>query len=284
MFHKLILKCFEILRSFWQFLKILCVFYIIIILLYWIQDLTQSDWAWISFFKPSLDSLLNFANNIYTFSFEFSGSIIELKYVIAILIIILAGFSTSVLTLLTNIFEEIYKNTRYVCKKTQENALNRELRNNIEKEEMSINNYVVTIHTKVRANFDHKEISVDLDKQNELMIDFIESKIGIKPMIFEGGFMYMFDNYNKIDDILEVLFKVLHASTPISYAICIQAGDNLPQLKKLISLANFGKITMAADTSYRYRFNVTHRYQTSQIGVFQNDGKTIEVHEFRELS
>lgn len=284
MLHKLILKGFDFLKSIWQFLKIVCVFCIIILLLYWIQNLTKANWVWMSYFKPFLDTLLDVANNIYSLSFEFFGSVIELKYISAVLILTAACFGMSLLTLLTGVLEEAYKSTHYICKKTQEIALNKELRDNIEKEEKSINKYVVTIHTRVRTNFDHREINVDLDKQNELMIDFIKSKLGIKPMIFEEGFMYMFNNYGKIDDVLDVLFKVLHASTPISYAICIQAGDNLPQLKKLISLKNFGKITMAADTSYRYRFNVTHRYQTSQIGVFQNDDKTIEVHEFKEFS
>ena len=41
--------------------------------------------------------------------------------------------------------------------------------------------------------------------------------------------------------------------------------------------------TMAADTSYRYRYNETHRYQTSQIGVFQYGDKTLEVHEFKQF-
>ena len=40
---------------------------------------------------------------------------------------------------------------------------------------------------------------------------------------------------------------------------------------------------MAADTSYRYRYNETHRYQTSQIGVFQYGDKTLEVHEFKQF-
>ena len=45
----------------------------------------------------------------------------------------------------------------------------------------------------------------------------------------------------------------------------------------------YTSITMAADTSYRYRYNETHRYQTSQIGVFQYGDKTLEVHEFKQF-
>ena len=205
-------------------------------------------------------------------------------WISAIIILLACYFGMNLVILLTNIIEAGYKSTHYICKKTQEIALNKELRDSIEREERSINKYVVTIHTKVKPNFSHKGINVDLEQQNGMMVDFIKNKLGVKPMIFEEGFMYNFDNYGKIDSVLEVLFKVMHGSTPIDYAICIQAGDNMPQLRKLISLKNFGKITMAADTSYRYRFNATHRYQTSQIGVFQNGDKTIEVHEFREFS
>ena len=284
MLHKIILKGFDCLKSFWHFLKIVCVFCIIMLLLFWIQKLTHASWKWMEYFAPHLKTLLDVSDNICSLSFEFFGTIIELKYISAIIILLACYFGMNLVILLTNIIEAGYKSTHYICKKTQEIALNKELRDSIEREERSINKYVVTIHTKVKPNFSHKGINVDLEQQNGMMVDFIKNKLGVKPMIFEEGFMYNFDNYGRIDSVLEVLFKVMHGSTPIDYAICIQAGDNMPQLRKLISLKNFGKITMAADTSYRYRFNATHRYQTSQIGVFQNGDKTIEVHEFREFS
>ena len=84
-----------------------------------------------------------------------------------------------------------------------------------------------------------------------------------------------------------MFFKVLHSTAPIEYAICVQVlsgQEQINELNKLISLKHFGKITMAADTSYRYRYNQFHRYQTSQIGIFQNGNKTLEVHEFKEFS
>ena len=112
-------------------------------------------------------------------------------------------------------------------------------------------------------------------------------KLEIAPIPYDGGFMYSFTDFNKIDSVLKILFKVLHSTTPLDYSICIQAGEQTPenirQLNKLISLKHFGKITMAADTSYRYRYNETHRYQTSQIGVFQYGDKTLEVHEFKQF-
>lgn len=173
------------------------------------------------------------------------------------------------------------------AKKTEEAVLNKSLKEQIEAEEKKISKYVVTIHTEVKAKFSHKEINVDLKAQNEYMNKFIMEKLEIAPIPYEGGFMYSFTDFNKIDSVLKILFKVLHSTTPLDYSICIQAGEQTPenirQLNKLISLKHFGKITMAADTSYRYRYNETHRYQTSQIGVFQYGDKTLEVHEFKQF-
>ena len=115
------------------------------------------------------------------------------------------------------------------------------------------------------------------------MNKFISEKTSVKAMMFDGGFLYNFIDFDKIDTVLDVLFKVLHSSAPIDYAICIQSGDNIEQLKKLSSLNHFGMISMAADTAYRYKYNETHRYQTAQVGVFQNGDRTLEVHEFKEI-
>ena len=102
-------------------------------------------------------------------------------------------------------------------------------------------------------------------------------------MNYDGGFLYQFNSFNEIDSVLDTLFKVIHSNAPLDYSICIQAGEDMRQLVKLMDLKNFGKITMAADTSYRYRFNASHRYATSQIGVFQFENRTLEVHEFNEI-
>ena len=282
--HKLILRSFNALRSFWQFVKIVFVFCIIMLLFQWVQDLTGSSWEWTNFIRQFLNGLLKFSQGICSISFDLWGAKFELKYIIAIIILIALFYTMNLLIDITSMIEEGYNSTREIYKKTEENALNKELKANITKQEKSINKYTVTIHTAIKRRFSHNGMNVDLNKQNEIMNDFIKSKLGVTPMFFENGFMYNFNNYNKIDEVLDVLFKILNSSPPIDYAICIQAGDNMYQLKKLISLKDYGKIIMAADTSYRFRFNELHKYQTSQIGIFQNGDKTIEVHEFREFS
>ncbi len=285
--HKYILKFFNGLKSFWHFMKIVWVFCIIMLLLFWIQNLTHAEWSWMGFITPFLKSLLEIANNIYSISFNIWGAVFKLKYISAIVILLVLYFCMNLLIIITCALEGLYKSTHYICKKTEEAVLNKSLKEQIEAEEKKISKYVVTIHTEVKAKFSHKEINVDLKAQNEYMNKFIMEKLEIAPIPYEGGFMYSFTDFNKIDSVLKILFKVLHSTTPLDYSICIQAGEQTPenirQLNKLISLKHFGKITMAADTSYRYRYNETHRYQTSQIGVFQYGDKTLEVHEFKQF-
>ena len=83
---------------------------------------------------------------------------------------------------------------------------------------------------------------------------------------------------------LDLLFKIKNTEAPIHYLICMQAGENIQQLKKLASLQHWGKITIAADTLYRYNMMRDHEYETSSVGVFQNVDSTLEVHEFVEKS
>ena len=40
---------------------------------------------------------------------------------------------------------------------------------------------------------------------------------------------------------------------------------------------------MASDTAYRYGFNENKRYQISQMGIFQYEQDTIEIHQFKEV-
>ena len=282
--HNLILKGFGALKSFWHFLKIVCVFCVILLLLFWIQNLTHSNWSWMTFFAPFLTGLLDIANSIYSLSFNLWGAEFELKYISALIILVALYFCMNLLIMLTSLLEAGYKSTHFICKKTQEIAFNKKMQEKITKEEERITNYVVTIHTKIKPKFSHKELNVDINKQNEIMLEFIKEKLSKDTIAFEGGYMYSFNDFNNVDKVLEILFKLVKGTAPIEQAICIQVGDNLQQLQKLINLQYYGKIIMAADTSYRYRFNKTHRYKTSQVGLFQNDDKTIEVHEFEKFS
>ena len=48
--------------------------------------------------------------------------------------------------------------------------------------------------------------------------------------------MYQFENFDNVDMILDVLFKLLNSSALLDYAIAIQIGGDLNQIGKLIEL------------------------------------------------
>ena len=189
----------------------------------------------------------------------------------------------NLLIIVTNLIEDAYNTSYLVCKKAEEALLNKTLKANVEREEKRINKYSVAISTTLKPKFSHKELNINIQEQNKLMNKFIIEKTGVQPAVFESGFLYQFNRFDEIDNVLEVLFKVIHSNAPLDYAICIQAGDDMEQLKKLISLKHYGMISMAADTAYRYKFNETHRYGTTQVGLFQYGERTLEVHEFKEI-
>ncbi len=282
--YKIILKGFDVLKNLWCFLKLVSVFFVMILLLFWIQNLTNGNWQWLDFFTPFMNNLLSAGACICSVSLDLFGTRFELKYIGALIILAVVYYGMNLAIFLTNLMESGYKDSYALHKKAQEVQMNKELQSNIIKEEMSINKYVVTVNTVIKSKFSHNEIDIDLQKHNDIMVNFIESRLGVRPVMFAGCYMYNFNEFSKIDSVLSVFFEVLHSSTPLDYAICIQAGENLSQLENLIKLRHFGKITMAADTSYRYRFNAIHRYQTSQVGIFQNGSGTLEVHEFLEFS
>ena len=281
--HNFVLNCFNFFKNLLQFLKIVCLFCILMLLCYWIQNLTNADWTWLGFIKPFLDGLLDIANSIYSVSFDFFGATFEFKYLSALIILVACIYLVNLLVILTNILEGTYKSAHFACKKAEEVIFNKQLKEKITHKEKQITKYSVGIQTKLKSKFSHRELNINIDEQNKLMNEFIMQKTGVKPALYNGCYLYNFTNFDKIDTVLDVLFKVIHSNAPLDYAICIQSGENLEQLEKLIGLKNFGKVTIAADTAYRYKFNAAHRYQTSQIGIFQNGDRTLEVHEFKEI-
>lgn len=281
--HSVILGFFKFVRSFLHFTKIVVVFCILMLLFFWVQNLTHAQWQWLSFISPFLSWLVEEANKIYSISFDLWGTLFELKYFSALLILVALYFVVNLLVILVNVIENMYSTAHTIYKKTEELAMNKTLQASIETEERMIKQYVILINTKLKKKHSHQAITIDLDEQNNLMNKFIIEKTFARPMFFEGGFLYSFNDFDKIDAVLEVMFSVLNSKAPIEYSICIQINNNLEQLRKLASLQHYGQITMAADTAYRYGYNKKHKFQTSQVGVFQNGGNTIEVHEFKEI-
>ena len=282
--HKFIIGIFTQIKNLFQLCNLVYSFLIIITLLCWIENIIKAQWNWLNWIKPTIDSLLNFMNNIYSFSFSAFGTVFDLKYlntVILLLIIIL--ISKLLLKMIENL-EYFYYDKHILFKKEKEKIFNRQLIHNVEIEEKRITKYKVFISTKISKKFSHKEIHVDLDEQNKLMNEFIYSKTLVKHMTFNDGFLYNFDDFDHIDSVLDVLFKVMKSEAPLDYLVCIQAGDDLAQLQRLSDLKLFGQIVTCADTVLRYKFNKSHRYATKNVGIFQKENGTVEVHEFNKIT
>ena len=129
---------------------------------------------------------------------------------------------------------------------------------------------------------------MNLDEQNKIMNKFLISKTAVNPTKYQDGFLYSFNDFNHIDDILEHFFKLIKSDAPLDYRICVQiisknAAKEMEQLKELISLDFVNKITTLSDTVWRYKFNSSHRYSTSQLGIFQQGDGSFEVHQFEEM-
>ena len=280
--HKLIQWIFTTLINAEKFLRILCVFFIMLISLYWIQNLTEASWWWMGFIAPVLDCILDFVNSLYSFSFDFWGKTIEIKYFNAIILIIIVIFVLKGINIVLEKIFEIYEDAHLVYKKTHEKMFNNHLENAIIKEEKQINDYMVFIQTRIPKKYVNRAESINLNEQNNKMNKYISSNTNTIFMKNWDGYLYIFKDFEQIDSVLEILFKVLNSDAPIDYMMCIQAGNDAKKLKQLVDLKEWGKIIMSADTLCRYEYNNAKKYKTTNVGIFQREEGTLEVHEFVE--
>ena len=152
-------------------------------------------------------------------------------------------------------------------------------------EQQRIKRYQIYVETTVKPKYAHKEFNVNMDEQNQLMNKFLIGKTGVCPQKFENGYLYTFESFSQIDKILDVFGSLLKSKAPIDYLICVQilgvdAKTEMKQLRNLIALKFLNKITTLSDTVFRYGFNIICNYETSQLGVFQREDGTYEVHQF----
>ena len=278
--HKIVKFIFETLINIEKALRIICVFFIMMISLYWIQNLIGASWWWMGFFAPVLDSILDFVNNIYSFSFDFWNKAIEIKYFNALILIVGIIFALKGLNILIEKAYDLYDDAHRIYKKNTENQFNNNLQDKIKNEEKKVNNYNVYIQTRISKRYLNKSIPFNLSEHNKQMNKFITEKTNAVYTDNWQGFVYSFYNFEKIDDILDILFTILKTEAPVDFIMCIQIGDNNINLKKLIELQEWGKIIMSADTLCRYEYNNVKQYKTSCVGIFQRSSDTLEVHEF----
>lgn len=263
-------------------MRMLTVFFILILTLYWIQNLLHEEWRWIKVFAPFYDWLLLISDKIYSYSFEIFGVVFELKYLTAVIILTIISYLFKKSNSLIDSIENFYLRTRNLLHKTEEFVVNKQLHKEAETEQKKLTAYNVIIYTEAKTKFSKEILNINIDEQNKLMNDFLKENTKKSPSVYKGGFLYQFYDFENIDATLDLMFKLINSNAPIKYSISVQIGNNLEQLEKIAQLRHFGKIVAAADTCYRYRFNQNKKYKVSQIGLFQYKNDTLELHEFKQ--
>ena len=277
--HKFMLKMFEFSKNFIQFLKIVSLFFVMLTILYWIENLTGFNWNWIRIFTPILDVFVYIGSLFFNNSYEIFNAAFEFKYIGAIIFLLICYFACNGLNTITEKFEEFYCDTRRCIKKLEEDNFNRQIANEQEKEQKQLKNFVVYVSARIKKNYDNKNFNISLDEHNKKMNKFLIAETLVSPEIYGKGYLYKFSNFENIDKLLAVFFKLLEKNTQFDFVIAVQVyGRNFEteKLDKLIDLDLTNKITMFADTAYRYKFNEIKSYSIEQIGLFQKGENTLE--------
>jgi hypothetical protein len=258
------------------------------LLLYWTQNLAGFEWTWMNFIKPVLDLLISIGSSISNDSIKLFAATFEYKYFVAL--IILAGIYLLIngIEKLLETLKDIFDNGYRATKKIQEKILNKNLKTKNTLEQKALKKYNIYVSTGVKKKFSHLENAINIDEQNIQMNKFLIEKTGVSPVSYENGFLYSFEDFDSIDKNLEVFFKLLNSDSPLNYYVSVQVltkkcSEDEELFKKLISLKFENKITMTSEAAYRYRFNDFHMYGTSQLGLFQKEDETFEVHEFIKI-
>lgn len=286
--HKLILKTFDLLKNFVYFLKILAIFFLMLHLIYWIQDLTNAHYGWLQFFTPILSFFVSIGEAVSKGSIDLLGAKFTFSYMIALLIYVGLYFVGNFVIAILCGLENKYDDLNIYVKKTQETSYNNSLQRKQTEIETKLQRYMITVSTSLKDKFSHPELGYNLEEQNKIMNNYLIEKTGVRPTQFEGGFLYSFDDFSSVDKILKVFFKLIHSNSPLDYVICLQVVEKddsscKAALKLLMELKHENKITMLADSRYRYKFNKSHLFGTSQLGLFQKYGDTAELYEFVEI-
>ena len=280
--HKFVMWIFESLKNIEKFLRLVCVFFIMMLALYWIMKLIGSSWAWIGFISPALDGILDFVNGIFSFSFDFWGRTMEIKYFNALLLMLLAIGGLKAIGTLIDMLQEIYENAHMQYKKTNEKIFNYGLEKAVENDEKQKMQYMLFIQTRPARKYARKSMAVDMGEQNNLMNKFLSERLGVQPIESWDGFLYYLNNFERVDKVLDTIFRQMESPAPLEYFVCLQIGTDTKQLKTLVGLQEWHKIIMSAETLNRYKYNNVKHYTTSNIGIFQKEEGTLEVHEIRE--
>lgn len=287
--YKLILKIFDFFKNALQFFKIVTMFTILMLILYWINNLAEYNWHWLDFIKPMLDSFLSAGNVVASGDVKLFNATFEFKYGVAALMLLAIFYFFNFLIISITKLEDILDDGRRMVNKIEEKAMNLSFKAAHTIEQNSIKKYRVFINAELDKKFSSSLYKVNVDEQIEEMHKFINSKLGVTPQLYREGFIYNFSDFSNIDKVLDVFYKIANSKNQLSYVICLQIEENdfsktEKELQALINLNLKNKIAILANVAYRYKFNKFHGYSTPYIGVYQNGDKTFDVHEFQKIA
>ena len=283
--HKFILNLFGFLKSSTQFLKIIVIFLIAMLTLYWMQDLTNKSWAWFGFISPLFDTLLDIGKGVSSKSINLFAAVFEFKYLVVFIFMGVLYFLVHALYLGLNVLEDLYDSGRRMYKNIEEKSLNMQLAIEQSNQQKKLKYFQIYVQAYVKPNMAHRAFNVDLEEQNKILVKHLLDKTGVCPNKYENGFLFNFSSFDKVDEVLDVFSKLYKSKTPLDFQICLQitgqdANAEEEELKTLIGLKMLNQIICFANTAYRYGFNVDQRYTTSQVGYFQKGNDSFEIHEF----
>ena len=205
--HKSILKFFGFLKSCIHFLKILLVFSILMLIFYWIQNLTGDFWAWSSFMNRILDLFIDIGHYIAPGSIMLFAAIFEFKYLVALLLFIMLYGFIHLGYLAVCSLEEGYLAGRKMVRKFEENQFNKKLEKENISEQKKINRYQIYVEARVKPKYAHREYNINLEEQNKIMLDFLLDKTSQHPQKQGKGYLFTFESFVEIDNILNIFKK-----------------------------------------------------------------------------
>lgn len=286
--HKIMLKFFGFLKSLAQFLKIVTIFCSLCLILYWIEDLAGFNWSWLGFISPLLNTFLEFGKMISDRSYNFFGAIFEYKYAIALILFFTLYYVINILQIGLDYLEDLYGDGRRLFRKIQEDIYNKNLEIKNNKEQAQIKNYQIFVAAYAKQKASHLTPDINLEEEIKNMNKYLIQKTGISPIKYGEGFLYTFNDFSHIDNVLPSFFNLIHSKAPLDYIICVQIlpkelKGEFENMKKLINLNLSNQITTLSDTVWRYKHNETHKYRTIQLGLYKKNNDTFEVYEFDEM-
>ena len=154
--HNIILKLFGFLRSCLHFIKILTMFLVLLLILYWIQNLTNSYWNWMKFITPFFDFILDISKKIWSGSIYLYKAKFEFKFVLAFLMLGAFYFIDHCFYLLTYFLEDVYCAGRKMVRKFEADRFNSELERKNTSEQKSLNKYCIFVSTLIKPKFAHR--------------------------------------------------------------------------------------------------------------------------------